>query len=97
MRRDPDGKSIDLMAEGDVVRGGQSLLSGAAKSLRVYQTLSNGAAFAGLLRGEATPAAADAAWRKAGGTARITGARRDGRTLTPQQAQAANRLLAPLY
>jgi len=65
MRLDPDGKSIDLMAEGDTVKAAGPL--GGVKSVRTYQTLSQGAAFAGLLRGEQSPAAAHAAWEKAGG------------------------------
>lgn len=97
MRRDPDGASIDLMAEGDLVKAPGPL--GRAHALRLYQTVSHGAAFAALLRGDAAPAAAHAAWRQAGGAVALTRSELDGNTdvLTPQQRAAALRLLDPLY
>lgn len=97
MRRDPDGKSIDLMAEGDFIKGPGPL--NGLKTFRTYQTLSQGAAFAGLLRGEKTAPESHALWLLAGGETRLTdGGRNGGGTaLTPEQRQAALLLLSPLY
>jgi hypothetical protein len=96
MRRDPDGKSIDLMAEGDFIKGPGPL--GGLKSLRTYQTLSQGAAFAGLLRGGQSAAAADDAWQKAGG--RMTPTKTEINGQTPRalgQMIATGQLLDPVY
>jgi hypothetical protein len=97
MRRDPDGKSIDLMAAGDAVTAAGPL--GNARSFRIYQTLSHGSALAGLLRGEKAPPQAHALWLLAGGKAAITQAELDGKknALTPEQSAAAVTLLSPLY
>jgi hypothetical protein len=96
LRRDPDGKSIDLMAQGDLVRAPGPL--GAARTFHVYQTLSQGSAFAGLLRGEKKPAEAHALWLLAGGAVKITQSELNGATtLAPAQRDAALALLAPLY
>jgi hypothetical protein len=97
MRRDPDGKSIDLMAEGTIVKGTGPL--GGARLFRVYQTVSQGAAFAGLLRGEKTAPQAHALWLLAGGKTSITQAELNGakNALTPEQSAAALALLNPLY
>ena len=97
MRRDPDGKSIDLMAEGTVVKGFGPL--GSARELRLYQTVSQGAAFADLLRGAKAAPESHALWLLAGGNTRITQSELNGRknALTPEQNDAAARLLSPLY
>jgi hypothetical protein len=96
MRRDPDGRSIDLMAEADSVRGTGPL--GAVRSVRTYQTLSQGAAFAALLRGAQAPAAAHAAWEKAGGRMTPTRTEIDGAaTHRLDQMIATGRLLDALY
>ena len=97
MRRDPDGKSIDLVADGVVVKGFGPL--GSARNFRVYQTLSQGAAFAGLLAGKAGAPEAHALWLLAAGKASITQAELNGtkNTLTPEQGDAAIALLNPLY
>jgi hypothetical protein len=97
MRRDPDGKSIDLMAAGDAVKTAGPL--GGARVFRVYQTLSQSAAFAGLLAGKKAAPEAHALWLLAGGKAGITQAELNGKknALTPEQRQAAITLLSPLY
>jgi hypothetical protein len=97
MRRNPDGKSIDLMAEGTIVKGSGPL--GSARLLRIYQTVSPGAAFAGLLNGKTGAPQAHALWLLAGGKAAITDAELNGRknALTPEQRAAALMLLSPLY
>lgn len=97
MRRDPDGKSIDLVADGVVVKGFGPL--GSARNFRVYQTLSQGAAFAGLLAGKTGAPEAHALWLLAAGKASITQAELNGtkNTLTPEQGDAAIALLNPLY
>jgi hypothetical protein len=64
MRRDPDGKDLDLMLEADGVRGGNDV--------KVYATLSNAAAFLPLLRGDASWPDAARAWRAQGGTAKYS-------------------------
>jgi hypothetical protein len=97
MRRDPDGKSIDLMGEGTIVKGTGPL--GSARLFRVYQTVSQGAAFADLLAGRKSAPEAHALWLLAGGKTSITQAELNGtkNALTPQQSAAALALLDPLY
>jgi hypothetical protein len=96
MRLNPDGKSIDLMAEGDAVKGEGPL--GAVKTVRIYQTLSQGAAFARLLRGEQSPAAAHAAWNAAGGRMTPTRTEINGQAAqAPDQITAASLLLDAFY
>jgi hypothetical protein len=92
MRRDPDGKSIDLMAEGDIIKGGGPL--GGVHAFRTYQTLSQGAAFAGLLRGEQRALDAHQAWERAGGRMTPTRTEINGHTqqLPPDQLVAAGQL-----
>jgi hypothetical protein len=70
MRRDPDGKSIDLMASADVVQAadGIGFFGTHLSQMEAYASLSKGAVLAPLLRGDMAPASADAAWRQAGGT-----------------------------
>jgi hypothetical protein len=96
MRRDPDGKSIDLMAEGDAVKGFGLL--GSARLLRLYQSVSHAEIFAALLHGEKSAPESHALWLLAGGTAKVTDATLNGsKTLTPEQTQAAITLLSPFY
>jgi hypothetical protein len=97
MRRDPDGKSIDLVADGVVVKGFGPL--GSARAFRVYQTLSQGTAFADLLNGEQGAPEAHAQWLLAGGKVSITQSELNGakNALTPEQSGAAIELLNPLY
>jgi hypothetical protein len=64
MRRDPDGKDLDLMLEADGVRGG--------KDLKVYASLSNAAALLPLLRGETAWPEAASNWSAQGGKATVT-------------------------
>jgi hypothetical protein len=64
MRRDPDGKSLDLMLRADNWNG--------RKQVQVYATLSNAGAFEGLLKGEASWPDAAAAWRAQGGKAKLS-------------------------
>jgi hypothetical protein len=96
MRQSPDGKSIELMAEGDAVTGAGPL--GGVKSVRTYQTLSQGAAFARLLRGEEAPAAAHAAWEAAGGRMTPTRTEINGQpTRRLDQMIATGQLLDAVY
>jgi hypothetical protein len=97
MRQGGDGKAIELMAEGEAVKGPGPL--GGVRSLRTYQTLSQAAAFAGLLRGEQSAAAAHAAWDRAGGRMTPTRTEINGATTQLQLDQliASGQLLAPLY
>jgi hypothetical protein len=97
MRRDPDGKSLDLMAEADLAKASGPL--GAVRNLRTYQTLSQANAFSALLRGAQGAAAAHAAWEKAGGRMIPAKLEINGRaaSLPLEQVIAAGALLAPLY
>jgi hypothetical protein len=62
MRRDPDGKDLDLMLQADGVRGGSDV--------KIYASLSNAAALLPLLRGDAKWPDAARNWR-AGGKATL--------------------------
>ncbi|MBV9550757.1 MAG: DUF2125 domain-containing protein [Alphaproteobacteria bacterium] len=96
LRRDPDGQSLDLMAEGDLVKAPGPL--GGVRTFHVYQTLSQAASFAPLLAGQARAPGSHARWLAAGGTARITAAEWNGaKTLTPEQRDAAMTLLSAVY
>jgi len=99
MRRDPDGKSIDLMAEADLAKGDLGAFGREVKTLRLYQTLSQGQAFAGLLQGQRQAPESHALWLLAGGAVRITQSERNGvkNRLTPEQTTAAIILLSPVY
>jgi hypothetical protein len=99
MRRDPDGKSIDLMAEADLAKGDLGAFGKEVKTLRLYQTLSQGHAFAGLLQGQKRAPESHAMWLLTGGEVRITQSERNGvkNKLTPEQTTAAIILLSPVY
>lgn len=79
MRR--DGRDLDLMLEADAVGG--------IKQVQVYTTLSNGEAFAGLLKGNQSWPDAAKAWRGHGGAAKFS------KVIAPGLDPAA--LLSPLY
>jgi hypothetical protein len=99
MRPDPDGKSIDLMAEADLAKGDLGAFGNEVRILRLYQTLSQGHAFAGLLQGQKNLPESHALWLQAGGAVKITQAELNGakNALTPEQAATAIALLSPLY
>jgi hypothetical protein len=72
MRRDPDGKDLDLMVKLDNLRLGKAPLNLKTGGVSFYATLSQAQAWSGLLRGETSwPQAADA-WRAQGGTASLS-------------------------
>jgi hypothetical protein len=81
MRRDPDGKSLDLMLRADNW--------GSRKQVQVYATINNAGAFNGLLKGETSWPDAATAWRARGGTTKLSQVIAPG--LDPQT------LLSPLY
>ena len=81
MRRDPDGRDLDLMLRADV--------AGARKEVQVYALLHPTGAFAALLRGEASWPEADAGWRAQGGQAKLS------QVIAPGLSPDA--LLSPLY
>jgi hypothetical protein len=81
MRRDPDGKSLDLMLQADNW--------GRRKQVQVYATLTNAGAFNALLKGEASWPDAAAAWRAQGGKTKLSQVIAPG--LDPET------LLSPLY
>lgn len=99
MRRDPDGKSIDLEASADLTKGDLGAFGRREiRRFRLYQTLSKGAAFSGLLHGEQEATAADTAWRQVGGETKNTQLDvGDAVRITPQYMEAARALLNPLY
>lgn len=98
MRRDPDGKSIDLMAEADLAKGDLGAFGQEVKTLRLYQTLSQGHAFAGLLQGQKRAPESHVLWLRAGGEVKLTQSERNGgKILTPEQSIAAVILLSPVY
>jgi hypothetical protein len=81
MRRDPDGRDLDLMLRADK--------AGWRNQVQVYATLSRAGALAPLLKGQAAWPDADAHWRAQGGAARLAQVIAPG--LDP------NMLLSPLY
>jgi hypothetical protein len=81
MRRDPNGKDLDLMLRADA--------AGKGPKLQVYATLNRAGAFGPLLRGDALWPQAEADWRAHGGTAKLS------QVVTP--GLAADTLLSPLY
>jgi hypothetical protein len=64
LRRDPDGRDLDLVLEADAV--------GNAKQVQVYAVLDHAAAFGGLLKGAQSWPEAAAAWRAQGGKAKFS-------------------------
>jgi hypothetical protein len=92
MRRDPDGKDLDLMVKLDDLRLGKAPLSLKTGGVSFYATLTQAQAWSGLLRGETSwPQAADA-WRAQGGTANLSRATSgSAHVVTPQI------LLSPLF
>lgn len=83
MRRDPDGKDLDLMVRADAVTRG-----GATRDVQAYVTLSRAASLAPLLEGQSSWPDAVRAWASAGGEARVTKA---------TNPDIAARLLSALY
>jgi hypothetical protein len=81
MRRDPDGHSLDLMLDADVVN--------AIPKVQAYAVLSQGEAFAGLFKGAQSWPDAAKAWRGRGGAAKFTN------VIAPGLDPAL--LLSPLY
>jgi hypothetical protein len=92
MRRDPDGKDLDLMVKLDNLRLDKGPLTLKTGDLSFYATLTQAHAWNSLLRGDMSwPKAADA-WRAQGGTASVTRSTSGGvHIVTPQI------LLSPLY
>jgi hypothetical protein len=88
LRRDPDGRDLDLMTSADGVKSGKMA---PLSAWRVYARLSNEAAVMPLLRGNAPLPQAVIAWRAAGGTAKY-----DAQQITPAGADPAL-LFNPLY
>jgi len=68
MRRDPDGKSLDLMVKADQAAWGGT----GPRDVTAYATLSHGDVLAPLLAGNAFWPDAVTAWHQAGGETRIT-------------------------
>jgi len=99
MRRDPDGKSIDLMAEADLAKGDLGAFGKEVRTLRLYQTVSQGAAFAGLLQGQQRAPESHAMWLISGGDTKITLSELNGAKngLSPEQSTAGIILLSPVY
>jgi hypothetical protein len=81
MRRDPHGKSLDLMLRADNW--------GSRKQVQVYATLNNAEAFGALLKGERSWPDATAAWRAQGSTAKLS------QVIAP--GLDAQGLLSPVY
>ena len=81
MRRDPDGRDLDLMLQADQ--------AGSIKQVRAYAVLSHGDAFAGLLGGAQSWPVAATAWRTQGGLAKLS------QVIAP--GMAPDTLLTPLY
>jgi hypothetical protein len=67
--------------------------------LRLYQTLHGAEAYAALLKGEGSPAAAHAAWHDKGGTAVVTATELNGHpnAMRPEHGGTINALLEALY
>lgn len=68
LRRDPDGRDLDLMLKAEAVKG----LGGDRSRVQVYATLDKAALLAPLLKGQARWPEAAARWRAQGGAARLT-------------------------
>jgi hypothetical protein len=88
MRRDPDGRNLDLMLRADSVRPAGT--HGApAKNMQAYVSLTNASVFAPLLRGEVSWPDAARAWRSGGGVAKLS------QVTAPEWSP--DRLLSSLY
>ncbi len=85
MRRDPDGKDLDLMLKADAVRSADAK----AENFQLYATLSQAGALGPLLRGEIAWPQANRAWRARGGQAKLS------QVIAPGIAPGS--LLSPLY
>ena len=83
MRRDPDGKDLDLMVKGDGVTDG-----GAPRMVEAYATLSRASVLAPLLEGRSPWPDAARAWKAAGGAVTISKA---------TNPDIAARILSALY
>lgn len=68
VRRDPDGRDLDLMLKADAVKA----LGANRKQVQVYATLSKAALLMPLLEGQARWPDAAANWRAKGGAAKLT-------------------------
>jgi hypothetical protein len=92
MRRDPDGKDLDLMVKLDDLQLGKGPLHLKTSGLSFYATLTQAQAWSGLLRGETSWPQAANAWRAQGGTASLSRSNGGGvHVVTPQI------LLSPLF
>ena len=100
MRRGPGGKTIDMVVSAEAAQGDMGFAFGKQfKNLVLYQTLTGGEAYAALLKGEASPKAAHAAWHDKGGTANVTATEFNGKQngMRPEQGMMINALLEALY
>jgi hypothetical protein len=97
LRRDPDGKDLDLMARADTLslKTANPLLGAHVARLNLYETVTAAAAFAGVLAGKARWPEAAKAWR---GAALVTAAdvQADRLTTTARDPRLAG-LLSALY
>jgi hypothetical protein len=87
LRRDPKEDGLDLMASADAVKTGDGRT---IRSTQAYSELTHGAAFAALLRGEASWPRAHADWIRQGGVAKQV-------RQQSAEARAVQALLSPLY
>jgi hypothetical protein len=97
LRRDPDGTDLDVMARADALslKTPHPLFGARLTRLRLYETLTDAAAFSGVLTGEQDWTAAAKAWR---GAALVTAAdvQSDKLTTTARDPRLAG-LLSALY
>lgn len=92
MRRNPDGKDLDLMIRLDDLQLGKAPLSLKMGGLSFYTTMTQARAWNGLLRGETSWPEAATAWRAQGGMAKLSRSTSAGVALVTPQV-----LLSPLY
>lgn len=85
MRRDPDGRDLNLMLKADALQA----KGAAAKNLQVYASLNRADLWMSLLRGESAWPQAAATWRTQGGKATLTKA--------DTQDESPDALLSPFY
>jgi hypothetical protein len=88
MRRDPDGRSLDLMLRADGIKS-PGKAGPPATDVQAYVSLSNASALAPLLRGDVSWPQAARAWRAGGGAARLS--------QVGAQGGSPAELLSPLY